>query len=177
MDRCGISMAVQVLLACPDGCRMEDLWSCPWQGMTGIDTDAVMSVSFPGGGAERLTNDLTDYGARIELTTDASKAVFLSGRGVSHIWLLPGGDSAKAKQITSGETQEGSVAAGPNGKILVNRSGGLVLMNPDGSQPRSFSPDHAGSDFVSSCDDKYVVLVHQASTMNSGDLMPTARTA
>ncbi len=35
----------------------------------------LWSVSFPGGQPKRLTNDLTDYGARIELTKDASKAV------------------------------------------------------------------------------------------------------
>ena len=137
----------------------------------------LWSVSFPGGEPKRLTNDLTDYGARIELTTDASKAVFLSGRGVSHIWLLPGGDSAKAKQITSGETQEGSVAAGPNGKILVNRSGGLVLMNPDGSQPRSFSPDHAGSISCRAAMTSMLYLFIKQARSNSGDLMPTARTA
>jgi eukaryotic-like serine/threonine-protein kinase len=120
----------------------------------------LWSVSFPGGEPKRLTNGLTDYGPRVELTKDASKAVFLSSRRVSHIWVLPGGDSTKAKQITSGETQESSVAAGPNGKILVRGSGGLVLMNPDGSKPRSFSPDPANWGEMSSCDDKYVVLAN-----------------
>ncbi len=67
--------------------------------------------------------------------------------------------------MTSGETPDYSVAAGPSGKLLVRTAGGLRLMSPDGTRPITFFPNPANSISMSSCDDKSIVLDNDASTI------------
>lgn len=121
----------------------------------------LWSVSFPQGKLKRLTNDLTDYGTQLQASKDGNKLVFVTSRQVSHIWLVPGGDSAKAKQIVNGEETEFGVAAGPQGKILVRvENGELMMLNKDGTQPTPFATNAANQISFSSCGDDYVLMDH-----------------
>jgi serine/threonine protein kinase/Tol biopolymer transport system component len=99
-------------------------------------------VSYPSGEKRRFSNDLSNYGVTLDLTHDGKMLVALENRQSSHIWILPQGQTTKAKQISSGETPDSGVAPGPNGKLLVRTRGSdLLLMNPDASQRTLLRPD------------------------------------
>lgn len=63
----------------------------------------LWTVSFPAGEAHRLSNDLTNYSLGwLDISRDGSALAAIENGGTSDIWALPGGDTSKAKQITSG---------------------------------------------------------------------------
>jgi Tol biopolymer transport system component/predicted Ser/Thr protein kinase len=116
-------------------------------------------VSYPGGEKRRFSNDLSDYGPSLELTHDGQMLVTLENRRISHIWILPQGQTAQAKQITSGETPDSGVAPAPDGKLLVrSRGSDLVLMNADGSQRALLRPNLRNIFSMSSCGDRYLLF-------------------
>jgi eukaryotic-like serine/threonine-protein kinase len=116
-------------------------------------------VSYPSGEKRRFSNDLSDYGVKLDLTRDGQMLVALEGRRSSHIWMLPQGHSDQAKQITSGETADSAVSPGPNGKLLVrSRATDLVLMNADGSQRTLLRPNLRNFISMSNCGDRYLVF-------------------
>ncbi|MFI5059434.1 MAG: protein kinase [Candidatus Acidiferrales bacterium] len=116
-------------------------------------------VSYPSGEKRRFSNDLSDYGLTVELTHDGQMLVGLQNRRISHIWTLPEGQAAQAKQITSGETPDDGVAPGPDGKLLVRSRGSeLLLMNSDGSQRTVLRPNLRNFNSMSICGDRYLVF-------------------
>jgi Tol biopolymer transport system component/predicted Ser/Thr protein kinase len=119
-------------------------------------------VSFPRGEPRRLTNDLADYGTNVDIARDGQTLVAMERKMVSHIWVLPEGDTARAKQITSGQTPDSAVAPGPSGRLLVRSGNGkMQLMNADGSQRVPFGPEFPNFFALSGCGDRYVVFDNQ----------------
>jgi len=116
-------------------------------------------VSYPSGEKRRFSNDLSNYGSAVELTHDGQMLVALEINQSSHIWLVPQGETTRAKQITSGQIVDSGVAPGPGGKILV-RSGlsDLVLVNADGSGRTLLFPGVRNFISMSSCGDRYIVF-------------------
>ncbi|MGD0404025.1 MAG: protein kinase [Candidatus Acidiferrales bacterium] len=128
-----------------------DLW--------GENRNQLRLVSFPSGEKLRFTNDLADYGQHIDVTRDGQMLVAQEDRLSSHIWILPHGRTADAKQITFGETPESAVEPGPGGKILVrSRSTDVVLMNADGSGRTAPIPGMRNFLALSSCGERYIVF-------------------
>lgn len=85
--------------------------------------------------------------------------VALDSSRSSHIWILPDGKTAQAKEITTRETPDDGIAPGPNGKLLVrSRGSDLFLMNADGSQRDQPRPGLRNYISMSSCGDKYLVF-------------------
>jgi eukaryotic-like serine/threonine-protein kinase len=116
-------------------------------------------VSFPSGEKTRVSNDLSDYGRALEMTQDGKMLVALEGNESAHIWIAPGGKTAQAKQITTGETPDDGVAPGPAGKLLVrSRGSDLQLMNADGSQRALLRPNLRNYISMSSCGDRYLLF-------------------
>ena len=119
----------------------------------------LWSMSFPGGETRRLTNDLADYGKTVDVTRDGRMLAVIESRVVSHIWVLSQGDTARAKQITSGETPDTGVSPGPGGKLLVRSGNGkMQLIDSDGSQRMPIRPEFPNFFSLSSCGDRYVVF-------------------
>jgi eukaryotic-like serine/threonine-protein kinase len=119
----------------------------------------VSVVSYPSGEKRRFTNDLSAYGANLELTRDGQMLVALNNQEDSHIWILPQGQTAQAKQVTSGETPDDGVAAGPAGKLLVRSRGSeMVLMNADGTDRTVVRPNLRNYLSMSSCGDRYLLF-------------------
>ncbi len=119
----------------------------------------LWQLSYPGGEKRRFTNDLSGYGSGIDLTHDGQMLVALAQRQTSHIWVVPGGQTTLAKQLTFGETPDSAVAAGPNGKILLrSRGSDMVLMDPDGSKRTILRPEVRNFISLSSCGDRYVLF-------------------
>jgi serine/threonine protein kinase len=116
-------------------------------------------ISYPSGKKRRFTNDLSNYGEKLGMTQDGQTLVTLENRQSSHIWALPQGQMAQAKQITAGETPDGAVEPGPGGKLLVrSRGSDLFLMNADGSQRTLLRPDILNYNSMSSCGERYLVF-------------------
>jgi len=96
----------------------------------------IWQVSYPGGEARRVTNDLNDYGG-ISLTADSSALVTLQSSRLSHIWVAPNGDANHATQITSGQDEGYSgLSWMPDGKIaygsMASGNSDIWMMDADG---------------------------------------------
>ena len=116
-------------------------------------------IAFPGGQASRFTNDLSDYGEPLDLTRDGRSLVALERRQVSHIWVLPHGQTAQAKQITFGDLPDTLVNPGPAGKLLVLGNARQVeLIGADGSQRTPVLPQSRTVTTFYACGDRYIVL-------------------
>jgi Tol biopolymer transport system component/predicted Ser/Thr protein kinase len=119
----------------------------------------LWQVSYPKGEPQRFTNDLSNYGVRLDLTRDGKILAAVDSTQISNIWSLPGGKAAVATQITSGATPDVAVWPGPGGKLLV-RSGDseLDLINSDGSQRTTVMPQARNYGAMSACGDRYLLF-------------------
>src|SRR5262249_8656002 len=59
----------------------------------------IWRLSFPGGEARRITNDLSNYGS-VSLTADARELVTVQQDRLSNLWLIPRGSVNRARQIS-----------------------------------------------------------------------------
>jgi len=90
------------------------------QGSASFDSSQIWYVSYPGGEARRLTNDLNDY-ADASLTADSRRLVVVQSETVSNIWIVPSEDASRATQITRGVGQRdgwNGLAWTSEGKII-----------------------------------------------------------
>jgi serine/threonine protein kinase/Tol biopolymer transport system component len=115
----------------PDG----DALLVPMREESGGAQGQLWKISYPSGEAQRLTNDLTDYSLPwLDLTADGSTVVTVETTVSSDLWNAPGGDSARATQITSGGPAIFGVSTLGTDRILItNRNRELFTANYDGS--------------------------------------------
>jgi Tol biopolymer transport system component/DNA-binding winged helix-turn-helix (wHTH) protein len=99
----------------------------------------IWQLSFPGGEARRITNDLNSYQGA-SLTADGSSLVAVQTDRIPNIWVAQGGDAAHARQITFGTGKfDGyyGVSWTPDGRIVyASIAGGswdIWIMNADGT--------------------------------------------
>ena len=100
----------------------------------------LWSVGFPKGNVDRVTNDLTNYRERTDLTRNASTLAAVQANLVSNIWSMPATDSSGATQVTSLSVPLYHVTELPNGKLLANGADGrLWAFSADGKQRALFA--------------------------------------
>jgi serine/threonine protein kinase len=115
----------------------------------------LYTISYPAGKAHRLSNDLTNYSLQwLDISRDGSSLVTIENSYTSDLWLLPNGDSSKARQITSGGSPVGFVTfLGRDHFVYTNDAGEVHSIAADGSD----STLVAGSDrhiaFSAGCGD------------------------
>ncbi len=127
----------------------------------------IWQITYPGGERSRFTNDLSSYGVQLDLTRDGGMLAAVDYTRFANIWIVPGGDSTKAKELPSEGGTDTSVAPGPGGKLLVrSRSSDLVLMNADGSQRTVPSPQVRNYSAMSSCGDHYLLFDNYTGTQS-----------
>jgi len=117
-------------------------------------------ISYPKGEAHRLTNDLMDYQlCCLDLTPDGKTLVDTELSTVSDLWLAPGGNTARAKQITTKEFAVGGFSWMPDGRIIfASQDGNLYVVNQDGSGRTRLTPDDSSNWDPSVCGDgRYIV--------------------
>jgi Tol biopolymer transport system component/DNA-binding winged helix-turn-helix (wHTH) protein len=102
------------------------------------------------GAARRITNDLTDY-SKLDASADGRTIAIAQQTSPVHVWVVPGGDSARARQLTFGAADEDGLYGlswTPDGRILFvsNRTGEYEIwsMNADGSGARQLTARSAG---------------------------------
>jgi Tol biopolymer transport system component len=123
-------------------------------------------LSYPGGEARTITNDLIDYDG-VSLTADSGSVVAVQSDRYSNIWIMADGDPGRAKQITPDILKEdgsGGLSWTPDGQIVFasNASGNwdIWIMGADGSNRRQLTFD-ADTDMAPSVspDGRYIVFV------------------
>ncbi len=140
----------------PDG----DALLVPMREESGGAQGQLWKISYPSGEAQRLTNDLTDYSLPwLDLTADGSTVVTVETTVSSDLWNAPGGDSARAAQITSGGPAIFGVSPLGTDRILItNRNRELFTANYDGSSRTQVAGSDRNVLFAWACGDgKHIV--------------------
>lgn len=140
----------------PDGKGLLAVVRDPAQGR-----GQLLYISYPSGEARRATNDLADYTlGQLDLTRDGKSLVAIESTISSDLWVVHGGDTASAQQITSGRAGVQGIAAGPDQTIIyANGKGDLYSIHEDGSVPRLLTPNMHRNTNPSVCrDGRHVVF-------------------
>ncbi len=97
----------------------------------------LYTISYPSGEAHRLSHDLTNYSLQwLDLSRDGSSLVAIENNHSSDVWVLPNGDSAKARKITSGGSPVSLVSFLGKDHFAYSTGGGEVYsIGADGSNP------------------------------------------
>ncbi len=86
----------------------------------------IWQLGYPDGKARRITNDLNNYiGA--SLAADGGKLACIRRERIINLWVAPGGDANRARQLTSGAGREDGfqgLAWLPDGKIVYSSAAG-----------------------------------------------------
>jgi eukaryotic-like serine/threonine-protein kinase len=119
-------------------------------------------ISYPGGKAERITNDLNGY-TGVSLTADSKALVTVQGEQPSNIWIAPGVDTGRAKKITPASGDYDELSWTPDDKIVyqsvVSGNSDIWIMNADGTGQKQLTADAGQNTFPSvSPDGRYIVF-------------------
>ncbi len=118
------------------------------------------------GEARRITNDTSVYN-RLSFAAGAGVIAALQTNQVSNVWLLPGGDNSRARQITVATGgYRGELAWTPDGRIVYESETGagpaISIMDIDGGNPKLLTGEFTGRAYVGkskvSPDGRYVVF-------------------
>lgn len=116
-------------------------------------------ISFPRGQARRLTNDPMDYQWSLNLAQDGRTLVDIAQTRVSDLWIAPGGDTTKAKQVTRNDHSVGGFSWKSDNRIFfATGNGNLALLNSDGNARTLLTANDYPVGDPSACGDgRYVV--------------------
>jgi DNA-binding winged helix-turn-helix (wHTH) protein/Tol biopolymer transport system component len=100
-------------------------------------------LPYPRGKPVRLTNDLENYQDDIDVTRDEKTVAAIAATQDSNIWIMPGADASRGRQITSSALPLTQGAAMPLGRVLVGGADGQMwLMKTDGTERVPFTTAH-----------------------------------
>jgi Tol biopolymer transport system component/tRNA A-37 threonylcarbamoyl transferase component Bud32 len=123
----------------------------------------IWQVAYPGGEPRQLTNDSDSFDS-ISLTADGKALVTTRSELRSNVWVVTGGDYARARQVTSGR-EDGNLGCAwtPDGRVVyTSRSSGhpdIWVANADGSSPRQITSGTDANTYPSvSPDGRYIVF-------------------
>jgi eukaryotic-like serine/threonine-protein kinase len=109
----------------------------------------IWRISTADGSARRVTNDLSDY-TDLSLTGDAAGLVAVQTQQVTNVWIVPAGEGAQPKQITSGANNYSALAWTADGKLLYSSNEpGIWVMDEDGGSRRQMTDIPGGEIAVS----------------------------
>ncbi len=112
----------------------------------------IWNLAYPSGEARRVTNDSNNYN-RLSLASDSSVLAALQVKLVSNVWLVPAGNSSRARQITFGAGgYRGDLSWTPDGRIVYDSEAGsaatISVMDADGGNPKQLTGDLTGRAYV-----------------------------
>jgi DNA-binding winged helix-turn-helix (wHTH) protein/Tol biopolymer transport system component len=117
----------------------------------------LWTMAYPKAEVQRVTNDLTNYRARADLTRDARAMVAIANSGTSNIWVAPATNLSQAQQITSIALPLFEVVEAPDRRLLAaGQDGKLWSLRADGSDRHIFV-DLEGAGQPATCG-RYVVF-------------------
>ena len=127
------------------------------------DPTQIWYLSYPGGEAHKITNDLDDYGS-IGLTADSGDLVAVRSESSSNIWNLPHGETSRAIQLTLTNVDgfKGISWTSDNNVVYESWASGnseLWSVGLNGGNPKQLTADsHREAGPVVSPDGKHVVF-------------------
>ena len=93
----------------------------------------LWTVSTSSGEAHRFTNDLTDYGSAVDLTSDGKRLAVIANSAVSNLWIAGASDHlSHPSQVTSGEPALYQVRELSDGRLIAMGTGAWI-MKKDGT--------------------------------------------
>jgi Tol biopolymer transport system component len=92
----------------------------------------LWTVSTSSGEAHRVTNDLTDYDAAVDLTPDGKRLAVIANGAVSNLWIAGATHLSHPSQVTSGEPTLYQVREFSDGRLIAIGTG-LWIINRDGT--------------------------------------------
>ena len=112
------------------------------------DPVQIWHIAYPGGEAQRVTNDLNDYGGiSLSLTADSSTIATILSEWSQKVWVAaPGDDESHARRITNGK-QDGrnGLCVLPDGRVVyaarVGENSDIWIVNADGTGARPLTSD------------------------------------
>ncbi|HEX8888540.1 MAG TPA: protein kinase [Pyrinomonadaceae bacterium] len=124
----------------------------------------IWHIAYPNGEARRITNDVNNY-MSVSLAADSLSLVAVLGSNTSNIWVMPGVDLSRAKQITSSnQAGDEGLAWTPDGKIVYmsvereNRD--LWVMSADGTNQKQLTFEPSADLTCSvSADGRYIIFI------------------
>jgi Tol biopolymer transport system component/DNA-binding winged helix-turn-helix (wHTH) protein len=133
----------------------------------------IWHVSYPGGRAQKVTSDLSNYRS-MSLTADSKTLVAVQSEILPYVWVAPEGDAGRARQVTSGRGGSNDYwgfSFTPDGRVVyVSTLGGsqdIWVMNADGSGQKQLTFDRAADfDPTVSADGRHVVFSSERSGKN-----------
>jgi Tol biopolymer transport system component len=115
----------------------------------GHTRNQLWRLEYPGGRADRITNDLNEYKG-VSLTADSAALVSVQNRSLTTIWVAPQGDPGRSRQVPfdPGEYDNiTDVTWTPDGRIIFSANAGgkwdLWIVDADGTTPRQLTFDGA----------------------------------
>ena len=121
----------------------------------------IWHIGFPGGQAERFTNDPTDYSTCcLDLTKDGKTIAVMQDSPSADLWVAEAGHLDDAKQVSSGEAHP-IVDWTAGGKLITSGANGqVVTMSADGTGRTQLSLREAAQTLPVACKDgKYLAYV------------------
>jgi eukaryotic-like serine/threonine-protein kinase len=141
------------------------------QNQPGQTSGQIWYVSYPDGGARRISNDTNNYGiGSLSITNDSIKIVSLQFEAFSNIFIAPADDITRSRQITAGTGRRDEIFSmcwTPDGRLIyasiMSGHPQLWIMNADGSGNKNLA-DSTGDGFATvSPDGRYIVLTSDRS--------------
>lgn len=130
----------------------------------GTRSKQIWQLSYPGGEARKITNDLNNY-HKISLAADSATLITVEEETFSNIWITPMGHSGHAKQITTSRSDgRYGISSTPNGRMVYgsDASGNLDIWitDQDGRNQTQLTTDpRMDRDPSVSPDGRYIVFV------------------
>jgi Tol biopolymer transport system component/DNA-binding winged helix-turn-helix (wHTH) protein len=126
----------------------------------------LWQLSYPGGRARRITNDLNGYPSGVVgVTSDSSTLIAVPMDMLSNLWIAPQGEVSRARQISFGTARDGLAGLDwtADGRIvygsLATPSPELRVMNADGSHSQPLMSGTMPGLYASACPDgRYIVF-------------------
>jgi Tol biopolymer transport system component/DNA-binding winged helix-turn-helix (wHTH) protein len=138
-----------------------------WRRASAVFGDQLWLLTYPGGEARRVTNDMSSYEG-VSVSADSAALVSERTERVSSVWVIPDSDTNRATQIRSGFGDNYSERFGldwtPDGRLVYasHASGNLDLWvaATDGSEPRQLTRE-AQADIAPSvsADGRFVAFI------------------
>ncbi len=129
----------------------------------------IWQLSYPGGEARRITNDLSSYNGNLTLTAAGNALVTVQDEMTSRIWIAPDGKASSAREVRSsknGQDGRGGLMWTPDGRVVygnnIEGKKNIWIMNADGSAAKPITD--SGVDWyndlpVVTSDGRYVVFI------------------
>jgi hypothetical protein len=87
-----------------------------------------MTISFPQGHAQPVTQDLSDYGTDLDISRDGHTVVSTARAVTSYVWIASASDLSRTQQLTSDTLPLVQIAEAPDGKLLARSKDSVVWM-------------------------------------------------